>query len=97
MKRRPTPRKTLFFVFLIFLVSVLLIDLGLQAIYYIYRDKPTWSTPEIFNYSDYTYHTNDERYVSIKPNYAAKSRGGWSISTDEYGFRIGKQKPSKIR
>lgn len=96
MKCIPKPRKTHFFVLLIFLGSILLIEIGLQTIYYVYRGRPTWKATEIFNYSEFTYPTNDERYVSIKPNYITGNSNGWSISTDNYGFRIGKQKPSNV-
>jgi hypothetical protein len=96
MARIPIPQKKHFFVLQIFLVSIIIIELGLQTIYYASRGRATWSAPEIFNYSEFTYFTNDERYVSIKPNYVTRDIKGWSISTDKYGFRIGKQKPSKI-
>ena len=95
MARIPIPRKTYFFVLLIFFVSILIIELGLQTIYYASRGRPTWSASEVFNYRDFTYLTNDERYVSIKPNFMT-DRNGWKILTDNYGFRIGKQKPSQI-
>ena len=95
MARIPIPGKTHFFVLLIFFVSILIIDFALQAIYYASRGRTTWTAPELFNYSDFTYFTDDERYVSIKPNYVTDTKG-WKISTDKYGFRIGKQKPSQI-
>jgi len=95
-----TKRKKYFFVVLTLLVSILLTDIGAQTIYYIYRGRPTWKkATEIFNASGITYQTNDERYISLKQNHISEDNEHgytWIISTDEYGFRIGKQKPSEI-
>ncbi|MDH4028120.1 MAG: SGNH/GDSL hydrolase family protein, partial [Nitrospirota bacterium] len=61
----------------------------------VYRGRTTWEPREEFNFKEFTYFTDDERYVSMKRNYKNEDYQGWSIFTDEYGFRSGKQKLSE--
>jgi hypothetical protein len=68
-------------------ILLLLIELGLQAGYFLIRGRFIWERDE-FRVGRYYMIVNDERYVSLRPG-ARESRDGWDVEIDEHGFRVG--------
>ncbi len=74
-------------------LSLLFADLGLQIGYYLIKGRFTWTAIEMFSVRDFTIRVNDERDITVKPNFKDLSYGTppttWSLETDKYGFRVG--------
>jgi hypothetical protein len=77
-----------------FVFAIILLDLGLQSIYFIKKGHLTFTSLK-FSVRGFTYLVDDERGVTVKPNYVDLDDLDFQILTDSHGFRKGKNKISK--
>lgn len=73
---------------------LVIIELFNQLLFYAYYGSFVWTGVELFNVRGFTQRVNDQRFVTIKPNFTFTVDEGWGVkpwtlSTDAWGFRKG--------
>jgi hypothetical protein len=76
------------------LILIVIIELFNQLLFFASYRSFVWTGVELFNIRGFTQRVNDQRYVTIKPNFTFTVDEGWGVkpwtlSTDAWGFRKG--------
>jgi hypothetical protein len=82
---------------IIIIMTIVLLEGFLHVLYYGTRGVFIWNSLERFNIIDFTVKVDDERYVTMKKNYKYRDKTNprYTVETDEFGFRNGKNIVSK--